>query len=120
MLLQYFGPSLSYHLSLRSLIRLFLSGGFTQILLYSSWRPKISFFYVCNHLAEEERAGCFTFIVFLLPFGCLCSICVSSSWCLGLVCDLWLCHLLVILTCFFIVFKIKSQIYKSGNYVSQK
>ena len=25
---------------------------------------------VCNHLAEEERAGCFTLIVFLLSCGC--------------------------------------------------
>ena len=33
-ILQYFGPSLSYHLSLRSLFCLFLSGGFSQILLY--------------------------------------------------------------------------------------
>ena len=33
-ILQYFGPSLSYHLSLRSLFCLFLSGRFTQVLLY--------------------------------------------------------------------------------------
>ena len=26
----------------------------------------------CNHLTEEERAGCFTVIVFLLPCGCTC------------------------------------------------
>ena len=32
--LQYFLPSLSYHLSLRSLFCLFLSGRFTQILLF--------------------------------------------------------------------------------------
>ena len=32
-ILQYFRPSLSYHLSLRSLLCLFLSGGFTQALL---------------------------------------------------------------------------------------
>ena len=32
--LQYFRPSLSYHLPLRSLFCLFLSGGFTQVLLY--------------------------------------------------------------------------------------
>ena len=32
--LQYFRPSLSYHLSLRSLFCLFLSGHFTQVLLY--------------------------------------------------------------------------------------
>ena len=33
-ILQYFRPSLSYHLSLRSLFGLFLSGCFTQVLLY--------------------------------------------------------------------------------------
>ena len=35
-LLQYFRPSLSYHLSLRSLFCQFLSGCFTQVLLYIS------------------------------------------------------------------------------------
>ena len=35
-ILQYFGPSLSYHLSLRSLFCLFLSGHFTQVLLYAN------------------------------------------------------------------------------------
>ena len=33
-ILQYFRPSLSYHLSLRSLFCLLLSGRFTQVLLY--------------------------------------------------------------------------------------
>ena len=33
-ILQYFRPSLSYHLSLRSLFCLFLSGRFRQVLLY--------------------------------------------------------------------------------------
>ena len=39
-ILQYFRPSLSYHLSLRSLFCLFLSNGFTQVLLYiqSEWK----------------------------------------------------------------------------------
>ena len=31
-ILQYFRPSLNYHLSLRSLFRLFLNGCFTQVL----------------------------------------------------------------------------------------
>ena len=35
-ILQYFRPSLSYHLSLRSLFVYFLSGCFTQVLLYNS------------------------------------------------------------------------------------
>ena len=34
-ILQYFRPSLSYNLSLRSLFYLFLSGHFTQVLLYA-------------------------------------------------------------------------------------
>ena len=34
-ILQYFRPSLSYHLSLRYLFYLFLSGRFTQVLLYA-------------------------------------------------------------------------------------
>ena len=33
-ILQYFRPSLSYHLSLRPLFCLFLSGRFTHVLLY--------------------------------------------------------------------------------------
>ena len=35
-ILQYFWPSLSYHLSLRSLFCLFLSGHSTQVLLYTN------------------------------------------------------------------------------------
>ena len=35
--LQYFRPALSYNLLLRSLFCLFLSGRFTQILLYIKW-----------------------------------------------------------------------------------
>ena len=35
-ILQYFRPSLSYYLSLRSLLCLFLSGRFTQVLLHLS------------------------------------------------------------------------------------
>ena len=40
-ILQYFRPSLSYHVSLRSLFCLFLSGRFTQVLLYNIY-PKYS------------------------------------------------------------------------------
>ena len=39
-ILQYFRPSLSYHLSLRSLFDLFLSGRFTQVLLYAKMREE--------------------------------------------------------------------------------
>ena len=38
-ILQYFRPSLSYHLSLRSLFCLFLSGRFTQALVYHHIGP---------------------------------------------------------------------------------
>ena len=34
---------------------------------------------VCNHLAEEERAACFTLIVFLLSYGGLCSVSLSRG-----------------------------------------
>ena len=40
-ILQYFQPSLSYHLSLRSLFCLFLSGHFTQVLLYRYYKGTI-------------------------------------------------------------------------------
>ena len=39
-ILQYFRPALSYHLSSRSLFCLFLSGRFTQVLLYRRRVPK--------------------------------------------------------------------------------
>ena len=42
-ILQYFRPSLSYHLSKRSLFCLFLSGCFTQVLLYFLWSM------LCSH-----------------------------------------------------------------------
>ena len=38
-ILQYFRPSLSYHLSFRSLLCLFLSGRFTQVLLEMATAP---------------------------------------------------------------------------------
>ena len=43
-ILQYFRHSLSYHLSLRSLVCLFMSGHFTQVLLYKE-RDKMIIFY---------------------------------------------------------------------------
>ena len=38
-ILQYFRPSLSYHLSLGSVFCLFLSGRFTQVLVYFCFQP---------------------------------------------------------------------------------
>ena len=46
-ILQYFRPSLSYHLSLRSLFCLFLRGRFTQVLLY------LCFFQMADFLEGE-------------------------------------------------------------------
>ena len=47
-ILQYFRPSLSYHLPLRSLFCLFLSSRFTQVLLYQlTWNQSI-------HLSEAS------------------------------------------------------------------
>ena len=42
-ILQYFRPSLSYHLSFRSLFCLFLSGRFTQVLHVFDWQPFVFF-----------------------------------------------------------------------------
>ena len=47
-ILQYFRPSLSYHLSFRSLFCLFLSGRFTQVLLYVQKK---------NNLSTEFKKG---------------------------------------------------------------
>ena len=41
------------------------------------------------HLPEEERAGYFTLLVFLLSCGCLCSVslpCGAVIWCVVFVC----------------------------------
>ena len=74
---------------IRSLFCLFLSGIFTQILLYckfsDTYRVRTGFVcgglllflvWLCStwcpfyHFAETERADCFTLIVFLLSFDC--------------------------------------------------
>ena len=31
-------------------------------------------FLVCNHLGEEERAGCFAFFVLRMSCNCICSV----------------------------------------------
>ena len=33
----------------------------------------------CNHLAEENKAGFYTLIAFLLACGCLCSVSLNRS-----------------------------------------
>ena len=48
-ILQYFRPSLRYHLSLRSVFCLFLSGHFIQVLLYD----KIALHSVCVYVYEQ-------------------------------------------------------------------
>ena len=49
-ILQYFWPSLSYHLSLKPLFYLFLSGCFTQVLFFY-------IFSVNKQLADKERVA---------------------------------------------------------------
>ena len=46
-ILQYFRPAFSYHLSLRCLFCLFLSGRFTQVLLYSFMLSEMAFYSMC-------------------------------------------------------------------------
>ena len=58
-----------------------------HVLLYIAMCP----FLFCNHLDGEERAGCFTLVVFLVS-------CSSSLRCRGLVCSVWLWYFLIILT----------------------
>ena len=43
---------------------------FAIVLLCSMWYH----FWFCNHLAEEERAGCFNLVIFFLSCGCWCSV----------------------------------------------
>ena len=57
---------------------------FVYVLLYII----LCSFYFCNHLEEEERVGCFAFIV--LRMSCYCKCCVflpngAVGWCA--VCD---------------------------------
>ena len=55
-LLQYFRPTLSYHLSLKSLFCLFLIGRFTQVLLYIiSWAGTFDVFF--QELLEKALGG---------------------------------------------------------------
>ena len=54
-----------------------------EIKWITDYQSKIKAFPVTNHLAEEERAGCFTLIVLWLSV-----LCVSSSLCHRLVCNL--------------------------------
>ena len=53
-ILQYFQPSLSYHLSIRPLICLFLSGRFRQVLLYfmkeDDTRNHLTTFFIYKHI----------------------------------------------------------------------
>ena len=51
-------------------------------------------FYFCNHLKEEEEAGCFAFIALQM-------FCGASPRCRRLVCSVW--HFLIILTYFLYV-----------------
>ena len=46
--------------------------GLFKTVLQVLFKPVRTLF--CNHLDEEERAGCFTLIVFLMSCDCLCSV----------------------------------------------
>ena len=54
------------------------------VLVCITFRPV----YFCNHLDEEERAGCFALIVFLMSCYCYCSVALphcAMGW--SAVCD---------------------------------
>ena len=64
-ILQYFGPALSYHLSLRPIFGLLLSGGLRQVLLYieECCVKQLILFYSDNdskkNSPEETKTLCF-------------------------------------------------------------
>ena len=60
-ILQYFRPSLSYHLSLRSLFCLFLSGPLRQVLLYIEFDLPLSI-YLWHEQTQLNRVCCFQII----------------------------------------------------------
>ena len=62
-ILQYFWPSLSYHLSLRPLFCLFLSGRLKQVLLYHSNIKKKSQYSEYMILAQLSLRFCCTFLI---------------------------------------------------------
>ena len=54
------------------------------VLLCITW----CLFCFCNHINEEERAGCFTLIIFLVSCDCYCFVALSHGamgW--SVVCD---------------------------------
>ena len=66
------------------------------------WFALLLSFLVCNHLDEEERAGCFAFIVFRMSCYCKCPVALphgAVGW--SAVCDC--VFFLIILTYFFLV-----------------
>ena len=71
--------------------------------------------YFCKILAKEERAGCFSLIVFLMSCDCLCSESLPLSvigW--SAVCDCgisWSCLLLPVMICTF--FRVTVPVFKS-------
>ena len=71
--MQYFRPSISYHLSLRPLFCLFLSGHFRQVLLYHSLK-------VCVQLTNVAKC---------LDFGLNLQMCECSVETLQICSPLW-------------------------------
>ena len=69
-ILQYFGPSLGYHLSIRSLFCLFLSGRFTQVLLYSNGCANLPCTDVHENLGKQNfSSGHSSFLSIDSPFN---------------------------------------------------
>ena len=56
-------------------------GGLCLVLV---WYCYLGPFKVCDYLADEERAGCFTLIVVLISFVCHCLMCFKTCLFLAL------------------------------------
>ena len=57
-------------------------------------------FEFCNHLDEDERAGCFALVVFLMPCSCKCSVALphgALGWSVEYDCDISCSYLLTVL-----------------------
>ena len=54
-----------------------LVGG--SVFIFVSVCITLSPFYFCNHLAEEERAGCFAFVVLRMSWFSKCSVALPGG-----------------------------------------
>ena len=67
-ILQYFQPSLSYQLLLRSLFYLFLSGCFTQVLLYLYYSFRFSIRFFTSHISITRGDNQYLYYSFSFRF----------------------------------------------------